>query len=208
MRNYLFLKLYLIIITFLNYKTMSLKNSITTSDYLNFDSALNRALKIIKTEKNYKIGFLVVFGINSGLRISDILKITHEDLKNDSITLMESKTNKKRVIKLNDNIKKAFELLQERGTNNAGAIFLTNQNTVYSRQYINRKLKEIFGSKSLSISTHSLRKTFGRKVWENNQESDKALLYLSEIFNHSSPAITKRYLGIRQEELDDIYMSL
>lgn len=187
---------------------MSLKNSITTSDYLNFDSALNRALKIIKTEKNYKIGFLVVFGINSGLRISDILKITHEDLKNDSITLMESKTNKKRVIKLNDNIKKAFELLQERGTNNAGAIFLTNQNTVYSRQYINRKLKEIFGSKSLSISTHSLRKTFGRKVWENNQESDKALLYLSEIFNHSSPAITKRYLGIRQEELDDIYMSL
>lgn len=187
---------------------MSLKNSITTSDYLNFDSALNKALKIIKTEKNYKIGFLVVFGINSGLRISDILKITHEDLKNDSITLMESKTNKKRVIKLNDNIKKAYVLLQERGTNNKGAIFLTNQNTVYSRQYINRTLKEIFGSKSLSISTHSLRKTFGRRVWENNQESDKALLYLSEIFNHSSTAITKRYLGIRQEEFDDIYMNL
>ena len=82
MYNYLFLKLYLIIIILLNYKTMSLKNSITTSDYLNFDSALNKALKLIKTEKNYKIGFLVVFGINSGLRISDILKITHEDLKN------------------------------------------------------------------------------------------------------------------------------
>lgn len=208
MYNYLFLKLYLIIIILLNYKTMSLKNSITTSDYLNFDSALNKALKLIKTEKNYKIGFLVVFGINSGLRISDILKITHEDLKNDSVTLMESKTNKKRVIKLNDNIKKAYVLLQERGTNNVGSIFLTNQNTVYSRQYINRKLKEIFGSKSLSISTHSLRKTFGRRVWENNQESDKALLYLSEIFNHSSPAITKRYLGIRQEEFDDIYMNL
>jgi site-specific recombinase XerD len=187
---------------------MSLKNSITTSDYLNFDSALNKALKIIKTEKNYKIGFLVVFGINSGLRISDILKITHEDLKNDSITLMESKTNKKRVIKLNDNIKKAYVLLQERGTNDKGAIFLTNQKTVYSRQYINRTLKEIFGSKSLSISTHSLRKTFGRRVWENNQESDKALIYLSEIFNHSSTAITKRYLGIRQEEFDDIYMNL
>ena len=45
-------------------------------------------------------------------------------------------------------------------------------------------------------------------VWSNNNETDKALLYLSELFNHSSPAITKRYLGIRQEELDDIYMSL
>jgi integrase len=202
------LKLNLITFIFQNLKTMSLKNSVTTSDYMNFDSALNKALKIIKTDKNYKIGFLVVFGINSGLRISDILKLKHEDLKIDSITLMESKTNKKRVIKLNDNIKKAYGLLRERDLNDKGAVFLTNQNTIYSRQYINRKLKEIFGSKSLSISTHSLRKTFGRKVWENNNETDKALLYLSELFNHSSPAITKRYLGIRQEELDDIYMSL
>jgi integrase len=69
-------------------------------------------------------------------------------------------------------------------------------------------LKTMFGTKSLACSTHSLRKTFGRQVWTNNGESDKALLYLSELFNHSSPAITRRYLGIRQEELDDIYMSL
>ena len=82
---------------------MSLKNSITTSDYLNFDSTLNKAMKIIKTDKNYKLGFLVVFGINTGLRISDILKLKVEDLQNDSIILMESKTNKKRIIKLNDN---------------------------------------------------------------------------------------------------------
>jgi integrase len=51
-------------------------------------------MKIIKTDKNYKIGFLILFGINSGLRISDILKLKHEDLKNDSISLTESKTNK------------------------------------------------------------------------------------------------------------------
>lgn len=187
---------------------MSLKNSVTTSDYMNFDSTLNKALKIMKTGKNCKIGFLVVFGINSGLRISEILKLRHEDLKNDSISLMESKTNKKRVIKLNDNIKKAYSLLLERKPDLDGFVFTSNQNTVFSKQYVNRKLKEMFGSKSLAISTHSLRKTFGRKVWENNNETDKALLYLSELFNHSSTAITKRYLGIRQEELDDIYMSL
>jgi integrase len=187
---------------------MSLKNSITTSDYLNFDSTLNKAMKIIKTDKNYKLGFLIVFGINTGLRISDILKLKVEHLQNDSITLMESKTNKKRIIKLNDNVKKGFSLLKERNPNIEGFIFLSNQNTVFSKQYVNRKLKEIFGSKVLSVSTHSLRKTFGRQVWTNNNETDKALLYLSELFNHSSPAITKRYLGIRQEELDDIYMSL
>lgn len=187
---------------------MSLKDSTTTSDYMNFDSTLNKALKIIKSGKNYKIGFLIVFGINSGLRISDILELKHEDLLNESILLIESKTNKKRAIKLNDNIKKGYALYQERDQIRLGHIFTSNQNTVFSVQYVNRCLKTIFQTKTLSISSHSLRKTFGRQVWSNNGESDKALLYLSELFNHSSPAITKRYLGIRQEELDDIYMSL
>lgn len=187
---------------------MSIKGSVTTSDYLNFDSTLNKAIKLIKTGKNYKIGFLVVFGINSGLRISDILSLKFSDLENDSISLVEKKTNKKRVIRLNDNIKNAYSLLKERVSEAEGYVFTSNQNTVYSTQYVNRKVKETFGTKKLSVSTHSLRKTFGRQVWSNNNETDKALLYLSDLFNHSSPAITKRYLGIRQEELDDIYMSL
>jgi integrase len=201
----------LFIVTFTSNKkldAMSLKNSTTTSDYLNFDSTLNKGIKMIKTDKNYKLGFLVVFGINTGLRISDILRLKVEDLNNDSISLVESKTNKKRVIKLNDNVKNAFNLIKERDPNLEGYVFTSNQKTVLSKQYVNRKLKEVFGSKSLAVSTHSLRKTFGRQVWSNNNETDKALLYLSELFNHSSPAITKRYLGIRQEELDDIYMSL
>ena len=73
---------------------------------------------------------------------------------------------------------------------------------------MNRKLKDVLGTKSIAVSSHSLRKTFGRQVWSNNNETDKALLYLSELFNHSSPGITKIYLGIKQEELDDIYMNL
>ena len=187
---------------------MSIKNSVTTSDYLNFDSTLNKAMKIIKTDKNYKLGFLIVFGINTGLRISDILKLKVEDLDNDSISLVESKTNKKRIIKLNDNVKTAFSLLKERNPSIEGFVFTSNQNTVYSVQYINRTIKTMLGGKNLAISSHTFRKTFGRAVFLNNNETDKALLYLSELFNHSSPAITKRYLGIRQEELDDIYMSL
>jgi len=187
---------------------MSLKDTNTTSDYLNFDSTLNKAIKMIKSDKNFKLGFLVVFGINTGLRISDILRLKYDDLNSDSILLTEKKTNKKRVIRLNENIKNAFLLLKERNPNSDGFVFTSNQGTVYSKQYVNRKLKELFGGKSLAVSTHSLRKTFGRRVWENNNQTDKALIYLSELFNHSSPAITKRYLGIRQEELDDIYMNL
>jgi integrase len=150
----------------------------------------------------------VAYGINTGLRISDILKLKVEDLNSDSISLVETKTKKRRVIKLNDNVKTAFKLLKERNPNIEGYVFTSNQNTVYSVQYINRALKQLFGGKNLAVSSHSCRKTFGRAVYLRNNETDKALLYLSELFNHSSPAITKRYLGIRQEELDDIYMSL
>ncbi len=82
--------------------------------------------------------------------------------------------------------------------------------STYSIQQVNRLLKEAFKreTKSKNISSHSLRKGFGRRVWENDNQSERALVYLMELFNHSSLAITKRYLGIRQEELDDIYMNL
>ena len=62
----------------------------------------------------------------------------------------------------------------------------------------------MFETKTLAISSHSLRKTFGRQIEANNNEKDKALQYLSELFKPSSPATIKRYLGLRQEEIDDI----
>jgi hypothetical protein len=53
-----------------------------------------------------------------------------------------------------------------------------------------------------------MRKTFGRRVYFNNNESDNALIYLMELYNHSSLMMTKKYLGIIQEELNNIYLSL
>mgnify|MGYP003391685818 CR=1 FL=1 len=50
-----------------------------------------------------------------------------------------------------------------------------------------------------------LRKTFGRKVFESSDSAELALVKLMELFNHSSIAITKRYLGLRQEEILETY---
>ena len=76
-------------------------------------------------------------------------------------------------------------------------------------QLINVILKEIKTKYDLSIknfSCHSLRKTFGRQVYNMNGESaELALIKLMELFNHSSVAITKRYLGLRTEELLQTY---
>ena len=66
-------------------------------------------------------------------------------------------------------------------------------------------MKKYFKGK---VSSHSLRKSFGRRVWSNDNESERSLIYLSELFNHSSSLTTRIYLGIRQEELNDIYLNL
>jgi len=183
---------------------MSLKGANTTSDYVDFDRAMAVGEKLMKTDKMKVVGLYVIVSINTGLRIGDILNLKFEDFKCDTIKLSEEKTNKKREIKINENIRKA---LLSFGNLKEGVVFVSQKNCVYTRQTINVLLKEAFAkeAKKLNISSHSLRKAFGRKVYENNGESEKALNYLSEMFNHTSIAVTRKYLGIRQSELNNIY---
>ena len=72
-----------------------------------------------------------------------------------------------------------------------------------------KETKSKYNLKIEHFSTHSLRKTFGRKVVEQaGENSEMALIKLSELFNHSSPMITRRYLGLRHEELMNVYDEL
>ena len=88
-------------------------------------------------------------------------------------------------------------------------ILLSQKGTVFTIQRINVILKEIkkkYRLKVKNFSCHSLRKTFGRQVYNMNSEnSELALVKLMELFNHSSIAITKLYLGLRQEEILETY---
>ena len=54
------------------------------------------------------------------------------------------------------------------------------------------------------IGTHTLRKTFGYHAYNNGYD----ITLIQKLFNHSSPSVTLRYIGITQEELDDVYLSL
>lgn len=190
---------------------MSKKDTNTTSDYLDFDSTLNKSLKLLKLDpKKFKIAFLTILGINMGLRISDILKLKHQEMKSDTITLLEQKTKKHREIKINQSVKDAYIIYCER----LGIIadndflFVSQKGGVFTIRQVNRLLQSVFGTKSKNISTHSLRKTFGRRVWENDNCSERSLILLSKVFNHTSSATTRIYLGLQQEELDNIYLTL
>ena len=135
------------------------------------------------------------------------MKLEWNQLKKDEFELIEGKTKKRRLIQINDNVKNAINhfkgsLLYEKG----GNPFISQKGTVYSVQQVNRLIKSEF--KGERLSSHSLRKSFGRRVWDVNGRNDEALIFLSDIFNHSSTSVTRRYLGIRQEEIRDIYLSI
>lgn len=183
---------------------MSIKNSTTTADYIDFDKATGTANKLLKESKTLILGRYIIIAINTGLRSGDILQLTFKDLLGDTLTIVEGKTGKKKVIALNDAIRAIVP------ADATGDLFLTQKGSTITIQHLNRQLKEVFAkeSKTLNISSHSLRKAFGRRVFFNNNESEKALVYLMELFNHSTLTMTRKYLGIRQEELNDIYLNL
>lgn len=190
---------------------MSQKNSNTTSDYLDFDSTLNKSLRILKSgDKRFKISFLTILGINLGLRISDILSLQHKDLASDTLVIIEGKTKKRREIKINNNIRDAYTIYRDKLGIVASEdyLFLSQKGTVFTIRQINRLLQSTYGSKTKNISSHSLRKTFGRRVWVNDGSSERSLIMLSKLFNHSSISTTRIYLGIQQEEIDNIYLTL
>ena len=88
-------------------------------------------------------------------------------------------------------------------------ILVSQKGTVFTVQRINVILKEVKRKYRLHVgnfSCHSLCKTFGRQVYTmNGENSELALVKLMELFNHSSVSITKRYLGLRQEEILQTY---
>ena len=190
---------------------MSLKNSYTTSDYLQWDSATTLVRKLYR-DKNYRISLLIGCGIFFGLRISDLLRLTWNMLLNSEakFVLIEKKTGKRREVKINKefqkHIKDCHTSLQIENMDEP--CFLSTKGKPYSVQWINHVLKELKDHYNLKIkhfSTHSLRKTFGRKVFESSDNAELALVKLMELFNHSCVSITKRYLGLRQEEILQTY---
>lgn len=190
---------------------MSLKHSTTTADYLDWDTAINLIHRLEK-DGDYKTTLLIAVGIFTGLRISDILSLHwYQILDMTDFTITEKKTGKHRTIRLNKqlqaHIRDCYENIHPTSTNDH--ILVSQKQSVFSIQRINIILKNVKAKYKLKIkhfSCHSLRKTFGRQVYNmNSDNAEMALVKLMELFNHSNVAITKRYLGLRQEELLETY---
>ena len=170
-----------------------------------------------KDEKpNLRNYALVVLGLNTALRISDLLHLRWNDLYDfeklcfrDHLLIKEQKTGKRKRIAINEKAREAMEMyFNERNPEEDEFIFSkrTNPYKPLSRSQAYRIVKDDANhtTSEEAVSCHSLRKTFGYFAW---QEGVQPAL-LMDVFNHSSYAITKRYLGIEQDEKDLVYLNI
>jgi site-specific recombinase XerD len=172
------------------------------------------AMKKILKAGNIRDWLLLCLGINSALRVSDLLRLRQCNCFDergrvlDSIRIREKKTSKEKCFRLNASARKALEeYVKQFGHDPESYLFK-------SRKGINRAISrsqawEILTRAAMAvgikdnIGTHTLRKTFAYHAYR--QGTDIALLM--RVLNHSSQAETLRYIGIQQDQIDDVYIA-
>lgn len=191
---------------------MALKGQKTTSDFLEWEKMQSLVLKL-ERDQELKFALLIATGSYIGLRISDLLQLRWNQILNQEyFTIVEKKTKKNRKVTINPELQKIITRLFVQLEANENDLMFANRfgEKPFSIQYVNSKLKEIFTNYNIKgqYSSHFMRKTLGRRVWEVNKYSDQALLLLSQLFNHASVSTTKIYLGIRESEISNLYLSV
>lgn len=158
-------------------------------------------IKAILKGQSFRNYFLFVLGLNTGLRIGDILKLKVKDVKNKNyLTIQEEKTGNIKRFKLNSNIQneiREYIYILE----NEDFLFPSRQGDQPIKRMMAYNIIKNAGNKIglKEIGTHTLRKTFGYHFYKKTK--DVALL--QQIFNHSAPSVTLRYIGITQDIIDN-----
>jgi integrase len=157
---------------------------------------------------------LVVLGVYTALRIGDLLRLSWDDVYDferrrvrDNIVLTEQKTGKTKLVALNKHAARALTLYAKQQAK-PGGFLIANPRTgkAISRIQAYRIVRDAAKSLGLPerVSCHSLRKTFGYHAWK----SGVSPAIIMEIYNHSSFVVTKRYLGVSQDDKNEVYMRL
>ena len=171
---------------------MSVRGSITTSDYLPFDE-YQRLIKCLDDDGQFLWCTYCVLSFCLALRISDVLKLTWDEVLNKrSVTVKEKKTGKVKSIPIGSNTSEhLIELYNKLKRPNVHRyIFINNEtNKVYTRQNINQNLKKWKDKYHIQIgnfSSHTFRKTFGRYVYNKMGRTEESLVILSSLLRYSS----------------------
>ena len=174
------------------------------------DRRIIENIKKLLKESNIRDYLLFVLGINTGLRVSDLLKLKTKDVSIgkhilDVVYITEKKTGKTKKFVLNKSCKEALkEYLNITKLIPGQYLFKSRKgdhpiDRTQAYRIINNVARKV-GIED-HIGTHTLRKTFGYHA----RKQGVSIELLQKVFNHSAPSITMRYLGITQDEINEVY---
>ena len=170
-------------------------------------------LSYYKKQGEYRNHVLVNLGVHTALRISDILKLGTNDVYDfkrrkvkETISVKEKKTGKTKLVALHPNAIKALYSYLHLATPNMPLIMNKSTLAPISRQHAHRIVSEAAKAVNIphKVSCHSLRKTFGYHSWQKGTSP----VVLMAIYNHSSYNVTRKYLGVEQDDQNEAYRSL
>lgn len=163
------------------------------------DKKALEAMKRILRRKSYRDYIMFLIGCNTALRVGDLLRLTVGDAQNEHIVIREEKTGKTRRFKLPERVRK--ELAEyTAGMGSDSPLFPSRKGgKAISSVQAWRIIKEAARAANLEeIGTHSLRKTFSYHAYHLTKD----IAIVQHVLNHSSPSVTRRYLGIDDDEVE------
>ena len=157
---------------------------------------------------------LVILGGCTALRISDLLRLTWDDVYDERrqafrthVTVLERKTKKHKTIALHKDIIKALRLYFPH--RRSAYIFANNRSDgkAICRVQAWRIIKEAVKAVGIEgkVGCHSLRKSWAYHAWIRGEVLPPVIM---DILNHSDYETTRRYLGIAQDDLDRAYLGM
>ena len=186
------------------------KRHIQTSEPLRTMKQINLVRSLIETSTDYPLRNRLLFdiGINNGIRTIDILSLKVSDVVDSKgnpkseTTIIESKTGKKRTLRFKPKLQAEIKTYLDKRIFKSEWLFPSTKqrNKHLTTQAIYRLFKRISENQpSLKgLTAHSMRRTFGYHFYKRTHD----IVPLMKLFNHSSQAITLRYIGIEKEDID------
>lgn len=153
-------------------------------------------------EKGTKNHLILAYALNTGLRVSDMLTAKVGEAKRGYWEGKEQKTGKAKYQEFSDNLRLlVIDYAEEHELDDNDWLFYNDRDRSkeISRQAIDKVIRHAGDMIGLTLSAHSLRKTFGYMAYKSKQYDISELQY---IFNHSSPKTTLRYIGVTQESIN------
>lgn len=193
---------------------MAEKGISTTAEPLEYGEYL-RLIEHLDRDKQYRWELFCVLACAFALRVSDALRLTwYEVLNVETFWIKEGKTGKEKRIKVNPSVRnKINDLYVKMGKPDLDQLIFLSKRTgrPYTKQNVGYHLRNYKRKYLLPVerfSSHSFRKTYGQKAYKDLGETDRALIVVGRELNHSDPAVTRRYIGIKDVEYETTYNAI